>query len=94
MHYKRYPRNIQKVCLTILLFFGFILTQNEVKSCHALPIVSFSVTPVQGGVNVNGSSNSATCGCTNIYWMDIEVRCVGEPFDGAPFNPGFWGPLT
>lgn len=80
----------------LLFLFSFVLiaNQNEAKACHAMAIVNLTVTQVNGGVNVNGSSNQATCGCTNIYWMDIEVRCIGEPFDGAPFNPGFWGPLN
>jgi gliding motility-associated-like protein len=77
--------------LIALLTFGF---SNNAAACHAMAIVNFQVTQVAGGININGSSNAQTCGCTNIYWMDIEVRCVGEPFDGAPFNPGFWGPLA
>jgi gliding motility-associated-like protein len=89
-----YTRTTLKMLFISLTVFIFILHENDAQACHALPIVNFSVTPVQGGINVNGSSNSATCGCTNIFWMDIEVRCVGQAFDGAPFNPGFWGPLT
>jgi gliding motility-associated-like protein len=84
----------KKIYLLLLFAFFIFANENEAKACHAMAIVNFSVTQVNGGVEVNGSSNQATCGCTNIYWMDIEVRCMGEPFDGAPFNPGFWGPLN
>jgi len=84
-----------KLKLTFLALLFFVIGQyNESKACHALAIQNYSITPAGGGINVNGSSHSSTCGCTNTYWMDIEVRCMGEPFDGAPFNPGFYGPLT
>lgn len=66
----------------------------EVYACHAVTPLNFQLTPVTGGINVNASSSQVTCGCTNIYWLDIEVRCMGEPFDGAPFSPGFYGPLN
>lgn len=82
-----------KVLFFSLIFF-LISQYNETKACHAMAIQNFTITQVAGGVNVNGSSHQSTCGCTNTYWMDIEVRCMGEPFDGAPFNPGFWGPLA
>lgn len=79
-----------------LLFFGvvFLLSSLEIHACHALAIQNFSVNQTANGIEVNGFSAAPTCGCTNTYWMDIEVRCVGEPFDGAPFNPGFYGPLN
>lgn len=77
----------------VLLSLVMLLSLNTL-ACHAIVPVNPTVTQVQGGINVNASSHQSTCGCSNIYWLDIEVRCVGEPFDGAPFNPGFWGPLT
>ena len=85
----------KKLLLKLLLGLFITLIYSESSyGCHALGIENFQITQVAGGIEVDGSSNSATCGCDNIYWMDIEVRCVGEPFDGAPFSPGFHGPLT
>jgi hypothetical protein len=80
--------------LISLVVISLLLTAfNEVKACHALALVNFSVTTNATSATVNAASNSATCGCDS-YWMDVEVRCVGEAFDAAPFNPGFWGPLN
>ena len=77
-----------------LLFFGFILLLSyDSKACHAIVPVDFQITQVAGGIEVDASSHQNTCGCDNIYWLDIEVRCLGEAFDGGPFNPGFYGPL-
>ncbi|MDX1651190.1 MAG: PKD domain-containing protein [Brumimicrobium sp.] len=69
---------------------------NSAKACHALALVNPSVTVQATGIQINASSDPATCGsgCNNsAYWLDIEIRCVGEPFNPAPFNPGFYGPL-
>ena len=78
-----------------LIFFSILLSIfsiQESKACHAIALVNTSLTVGAGSVTVNASSDSPTCGC-DLYWLDVEVRCIGEPFDGAPFNPGFWGPL-
>jgi len=86
-----------KRALLLLSFFSFILVTNSYKACHALALVNPSITVTANGVQVDASSDPATCGagCSNsAYWLDIEVRCVNENFNGAPFNPGFYGPLT
>lgn len=85
----------------LALFSLFMLgSVNEAKACHALPIDNFQVEYIIDGgtgdtlgITIDGESNSATCGCSNIYWMDIEIRCLEEPFDGAAFAPAFYGPL-
>ncbi len=78
----------------LFITLGFISLNNESKACHAVVPVNFTITPVAGGINVNASSHQSTCGCTQIYWLDIEVRCLGEPFNPAPFSPNFYGPLN
>ena len=87
-------------------FYGLILvitmafTSHDVKACHAMLIINPAfdyITDANGnniGIEINGISNNSSFGCTGTYWMDIEVRCDGDPFDGGPFNPGFYGPLT
>lgn len=97
-HYKKssHTSNLKRTLL-LLSFFTFILVSNSYKACHALALVNPSITVTANGVQVNASSDPATCGagCSNsAYWLDIEVRCVNENFNGAPFNPGFYGPLT
>lgn len=59
---------------------------NDAKSCHALAVSGFTVTEVSGGVEIDANSTSPTCGCGD-FWLDIEVRCLNENFDGAPFDP-------
>lgn len=79
--------------LIIVLIIGYY---NQSKACHAVALVNPSavVNPAGDELIVNAFSSSVTCGCTNQYWLDIEIRCLNEPFDAAPFNPGFWGPLS
>ncbi|MDX1652723.1 MAG: hypothetical protein R3277_09535, partial [Brumimicrobium sp.] len=74
--------------VSILLLSVFIITaySNKVKACHALAVTNFTLTQVAGGVEVDANSQSPTCGC-NEYWMDVEIRCVNNVFDGAPFDP-------
>lgn len=81
-----------KLLRSILLLTSLFLIVNEVKACHAVALVNPISNPVAGGIRVTASSDPVTCGCTE-YWLDVEVRCMGEPYDGAPFNPGFYGPL-
>jgi gliding motility-associated-like protein len=76
-----------------IFFFTLITIGSNSFACHPLALVNYSVTSDGTSATVNASSDSPTCGC-DTYWMDIEVRCMGEPFDAAPFNPGFWGPLN
>lgn len=77
-----------------LIFSIGLFQVNDVNACHAVVPVNFTVSPAGGGINVNASSHQSTCGCTQIYWLDIEIRCLGEAFDGAPFAPNFYGPLN
>lgn len=85
---------MNKLLLKSILFLMLFSFHHEAKSCHAVALVNPSITVTPNGVLVDAFSSSVTCGCTNQYWLDIEVRCLNEPFDAAPFNPGFWGPLT
>jgi gliding motility-associated-like protein len=78
----------------LMLFSALFLASFSSHACHAVVPVNFTVTPVAGGINVNASSSQSTCGCTQIYWLDIEIRCMGEPFNPAPFSPNFYGPLN
>lgn len=75
-----------KIIPQFIFAIGFILTANEVQACHALAVQDYTLTVVGNTVQVNASSTSPTCGCDE-FWLDIEVRCVNEPFDGAPFDP-------
>lgn len=80
-----------KYLLLLIVIFAALFA-NESKACHAIALVNFSVTTNANSASVNAGSDSPTCGCEE-YWLDVEVRCIGEAFDAAPFNPGFWGPL-
>lgn len=83
------------------LLFGLLLAMSaslfytqEAKACHAMALINFQIdTSDPNGIIVSAESNPATFGCTG-YWMDIEVRCINEDFEGTLFNPGFWGPLA
>ena len=81
--------------LLLLSVFSFLLISQESKACHAIALVNYNQQTINGttSITVNAASNSPTCGCAT-YWLDVEVRCLNEAFDGAPFNPGFHGPLN
>lgn len=70
----------------LLLLFMFILSSINIYACHALALQNYNITVTGNGVEVDAESQSPTCGCGD-YWMDVEIRCTGEPFDGAPFDP-------
>lgn len=77
----------------LLAFFSLIITQ-KAEACHAIALVNINQQNlIAGGIQVTAASDSPTCGCDE-YWLDVEVRCMNEPFDGAPFAPGFHGPLA
>ena len=83
-----------KTTLSFLMLFAFFLSAKDTKACHAIALVNITPqTPIAGGIIVNASSDSPTCGCA-VYWLDVEVRCIGEAFNGAAFSPGFYGPLN
>ncbi|MFN3917255.1 MAG: PKD domain-containing protein [Flavobacteriales bacterium] len=77
----------------LFLLTGLLSFSKKAEACHAIALVNPLIQNIAGGVQVTASSDSPTCGC-GAYWLDVEVRCVGEAFDAAPFNPGFWGPLA
>jgi gliding motility-associated-like protein len=79
----------------LIAIAGNILLVEEAKACHAMALINFQIDSSSdpNGIIVSAESNPATFGCTG-YWMDIEVRCLNEDFEGALFNPGFWGPLA
>lgn len=78
--------------ITVLFFIFYASNVSEAKACHAVALVNPTLTEVPGGVEFNASSSSVTCGCTNIYWIDIEMRFSCEAFDPGPLNPGHYGP--
>lgn len=90
-------RNKGKWLLNILVVMLLTITAERVQACHALPLLNTGITVLPNGIEVDADSDPATCaaGCNNsVYWIDIEVRCVGEPFNPTPFNPGYYGPLN
>ena len=79
-----------------ILIATIILLSTQVNSyaCHAIALVNFNQQTATGSnITLNAASDSPTCGCA-VYWLDVEVRCIGQAFDGAAFNPGFLGPLA
>lgn len=88
-------QGLKQLFILSLLTSGSILYQNNANACHALPLTSFTIdtTSDPNGIIVYGSSDPLTFGCSG-YWMDIEVRCENETFDGAQFNPGLYIPLN
>lgn len=70
----------QRYWLSLLL--GIMLfTWQEAHACHGVALVGFSATTNGTSVTVNGSSNSATCGC-GPYYMEVELAC----FSAANFT--------
>jgi gliding motility-associated-like protein len=85
---------LRKLLQSIFVLMAMIGSVEFTRACHAIALVNFTQQQmVAGGINVTAASDSPTCGCAP-YWLDIEVRCLNEPFDAAPFNPGFHGPLA
>ncbi len=87
--------NLNKATLICLLSALFMFAgQKKAEACHAIALVNFTQQTIGAtSIFVNAASDSPTCGC-DVYWLDCEVRCLNEPFDAAPFAPGFHGPLA
>ncbi len=78
---------------TFTLVLMTVFSTKEVNACHAIALVNFTQqTFSPTGITVDAASDSPTCGCA-VYWLDVEVRCIGEAFNASAFAPGFWGPL-
>ena len=79
----------------LLTFVGSAFFVEEARACHALALINFQIdtTSDPNGIIVSAESNPVTFGCSG-YWMDIEVRCLNEDYEGLLFNPGFYGPLA
>ncbi|MDX1652724.1 MAG: PKD domain-containing protein [Brumimicrobium sp.] len=76
-----------KNLLHYLIISVIFLTVNfDLKACHALAVTNYNLNVTGTGVQVNASSTSPTCGCGD-FWLDVEIRCMGEPFDAGPFDP-------
>jgi len=85
---------LNSTLFALLITLLTVFSANKAKACHAIALVNFTQqTPFAGGITVNAASDSPTCGCA-AYWLDVEVRCIGEAFNAAPFSPGFYGPLA
>ncbi|TND08519.1 MAG: PKD domain-containing protein [Bacteroidetes bacterium] len=80
----------QRYWLTLLLGVMFFSWQ-EASACHGVALVNFSASTNGTSVTVNGSSNSATCGC-GPYYMEVELACFSSAnFTGAaPTCNGTW----
>ena len=70
-----------------LLFIISLFSFQDTYACHALALANINQqVPGPTSIFVNAASTSPTCGC-GVYWLDVEVRCMNEAFDGVPFNP-------
>lgn len=88
MHFKNYF-----LVLISVISFSF-LASNHAFGCHAISLVNYNQQTINAtSITLNAASDSPTCGCST-YWLDVEVRCIGQAFDAAAFSPGFNGPLT
>lgn len=68
----------------LILILGFMAASTQlVKACHGLALVNYNYNIGATGVTVNGSSNSATCGC-GPYWMQVEISCTAAGLTGLP----------
>ncbi len=70
---------ISLISVVAVLFFN----PKQSVACHATPIQAITTTTTTNSFILGGSSNAASCGCGN-YFMDIEVKCLNEPFNGVP----------
>ena len=83
-----------KKIILISFLLALLTPIKEVKACHAIALVNFNQQNLNANsIILNAASDSPTCGCDE-YWLDLEVRCLNESFDAAPFSPGFHGPLN
>jgi large repetitive protein len=74
---------MRKHLFSALLLVLFLTVSKQSYSCHGVALVNFSFSVSATGVTVNGSSNSATCGC-GPYWMQVEVACTAGGVTGVP----------
>lgn len=51
------------------------------KACHGTSVITPVFTPVANGINVDGNSDPATCGC-GPYYMQVEVAFTAACFTG------------
>lgn len=77
---------MNKLIYKLFFFLSFVFVTEDIYACHAMAVQNFNLTVTANGVEVDADSQSPTCGC-GAYWLDIEVRCIDENFDGAPFDP-------
>ena len=77
---------MKKLIVNLFIIILFVFISESIHACHAMSVVNFELTVTANGVDVDADSQSPTCGCGD-YWLDIEVRCIDENFDGAPFDP-------
>jgi gliding motility-associated-like protein len=71
----------------LLLFIISVFSIQNSYACHALALANINQQVVgPTSIFVNAASTAPTCGC-GVYWLDVEVRCLNEAFDGVPFDP-------
>ncbi|MDQ3190423.1 MAG: PKD domain-containing protein [Bacteroidota bacterium] len=69
--------------ISAFITFGALFFNVEQSfGCHATPIQNITTTTTTTSFILGGSSNASSCGCGN-YFMEIEVKCLNEPFNGA-----------
>ncbi|MDQ3190421.1 MAG: gliding motility-associated C-terminal domain-containing protein [Bacteroidota bacterium] len=66
------------------IFTLFLVNLNQdVFACHAIQLDNVSGVINGNVLEINGTSNSATCGCGN-YSMQVEIVCANQTFGGTP----------
>ena len=72
LYFSAITANMRYFILVCSLFA--VLITKEAKACHGVALVGFSASAGPTSVTVNGSSNSATCGC-GPYYLEVQLAC-------------------
>jgi gliding motility-associated-like protein len=77
-NYSSFSRIFKIAAIALFLVLGF--TQ-DAKACHGTPLLGVTFTPTATGIDIDGQSDGATCGC-GPYFMQAEVAFTAACFTG------------
>lgn len=88
---KKYPKQLAAallMCITLLAF------TNSARACHGIALVNFTISNTGSALDINASSDPASCGC-GPYYLEVQVNSTSFPFTTTvpASNSSAWGQI-
>lgn len=83
-----------RIAVTLLFLTALFAFAAPARACHGIALVNFTINNTGSGLDINASSDPASCGC-GPYYLEVQVNSAAFPFTTTvpASNSSAWGQI-